>query len=305
MMERDPDPDHATEEFWRDFLTRGDPNERRIAGSFFACRTGRAACCVPRRSPGLRHRSCGQSASARPTRTRRCAPRASTSWRSTTAAPRSTAASCLPTCAAPRPWLSACRLPSSEGCSTASTCSRPPSSSTTTAASTSSSGTSSSRCTSRCSVASAAERAVATARALLRATGHTDAKGPWLPLGAGVHTGPAWVGAVGNGPRTDLTALGDTVNTTARLASVAGAGEILVSATAAAADLDPGLERRARPQGQGEPDRSIRRPRLAAPAARCSVAANDPRMNRRNPHPMYPSPAWLFVAAIKPAARPS
>jgi adenylate cyclase len=89
------------------------------------------------------------------------------------------------------------------------------------------------------------ERAVATARALLRATGHGDSGGPWLPLGAGVHTGPAWVGAVGNGPRTDLTALGDTVNTTARLASVAGAGEILVSATAAAAaDLDPALERR-------------------------------------------------------------
>src|SRR4029079_17829356 len=55
-----------------------------------------------------------------------------------------------------------------------------------------------------------AERAVATARALLRATGHTEAAGPWLPLGAGVHTGPAWVGAVGDGLRTELTALGDT-----------------------------------------------------------------------------------------------
>ena len=90
-----------------------------------------------------------------------------------------------------------------------------------------------------------AERAVATAKALLEATGHRGPDGPWLPLGAGVHTGPAWVGAVGEGPRTDLTALGDTVNTTARLASVAGAGEILVSATAAvAAELDPSLERR-------------------------------------------------------------
>ena len=89
------------------------------------------------------------------------------------------------------------------------------------------------------------ERAVSTAKALLEATGHGGPDGPWLPLGAGVHTGPAWVGAVGDGPRTDLTALGDTVNTTARLASVAGAGEILVSATAAAAaELDPGLERR-------------------------------------------------------------
>jgi len=90
-----------------------------------------------------------------------------------------------------------------------------------------------------------AERAVATAKALLEATGHRGPDRPWLPLGAGVHTGPAWVGAVGEGPRTDLTALGDTVNTTARLASVAGAGEVLVSATAAAAaELDPSLERR-------------------------------------------------------------
>jgi len=89
------------------------------------------------------------------------------------------------------------------------------------------------------------ERAIDTATALLHATGHTDPGGPWLPLGAGVHTGIAWVGAVGEGMRVELTALGDTVNTTARLASVAGTGEILVSATAAAAaDLDPDLERR-------------------------------------------------------------
>ena len=90
-----------------------------------------------------------------------------------------------------------------------------------------------------------AERAVATARTLLEATGHGSPDGPWLPLGAGVHTGPAWVGAVGDGERTELTALGDTVNTTARLASVAGVGEILVSAAAAeASGLEPGLERR-------------------------------------------------------------
>jgi len=90
-----------------------------------------------------------------------------------------------------------------------------------------------------------AERAVETARALLRATGHEDVGGPWLPLGAGVHTGPAWVGAVGDGARIELTALGDTVNTTARLAAAAGVGEVLVSSAAAAAsDLDNGLERR-------------------------------------------------------------
>ena len=90
-----------------------------------------------------------------------------------------------------------------------------------------------------------AARTVEAAQALLAATGHSDSSGPWLPLGAGVHTGPAWVGAVGDGPHTELTALGDTVNTTARLASVAKAGEILVTTAAAdAAGLDPGLERR-------------------------------------------------------------
>jgi adenylate cyclase len=90
-----------------------------------------------------------------------------------------------------------------------------------------------------------AARTVEAARALLGAVGYGDAGGPWVPLGAGVHTGPAWVGAVGDGAHTELTALGDTVNTTARLAAVAGAGEILVTAPAAkAADLDPGLERR-------------------------------------------------------------
>jgi len=86
--------------------------------------------------------------------------------------------------------------------------------------------------------------AVEAARALLRATGHDEPGGPWIPVGAGVHTGTAWVGAVGDDSHTELTALGDTVNVTARLASVAGAGEILVtSAAAQAAGLDPRLER--------------------------------------------------------------
>ena len=56
---------------------------------------------------------------------------------------------------------------------------------------------------------------------------------PWLPVGVGVNTGLAYVGAVGEGPDTELTAMGDTVNTTARLASAAEAGEILVTETAA------------------------------------------------------------------------
>jgi adenylate cyclase len=88
-------------------------------------------------------------------------------------------------------------------------------------------------------------RAVETALALLRATGHADPQGPWVPLGAGVHTGAAWFGAVGEGSHVELTAVGDAVNIAARLASAAGTGEIIVSVDAAeAAGLDPSLERR-------------------------------------------------------------
>jgi adenylate cyclase len=90
-----------------------------------------------------------------------------------------------------------------------------------------------------------AARAVAAAQDLLRATGHADPGGPWVPVGAGVHAGRAWFGVVGDGSHPELTAVGDTVNVAARLASLAEAGEILVSADAAAAsDLDPRLERR-------------------------------------------------------------
>jgi adenylate cyclase len=90
-----------------------------------------------------------------------------------------------------------------------------------------------------------AAKGIEAAKALLRATGHMDAVGPWVPIGAGVHTGLAWFGAVGRGDRVDLTAVGDAVNTTARLASMATAGEVLVTTeAAAAASLDPTLERR-------------------------------------------------------------
>ncbi|MDQ6794319.1 MAG: hypothetical protein M3067_05805 [Chloroflexota bacterium] len=71
-------------------------------------------------------------------------------------------------------------------------------------------------------------------------------EGPWIPVGIGAHTGIAFVGIVGAAPTTELTALGDVVNTAARLASAAGAGEVLVTAAAAtAAVLDTErLERR-------------------------------------------------------------
>lgn len=96
-----------------------------------------------------------------------------------------------------------------------------------------------------------AQAAVRAARNLLEATGHAEPSGPWAPMGIGVNTGTAFLGVVGGalvgepGDLVDFTALGDEVNTTARLASLAGPGEILLTeATRAAAEL---------PQAEMEP----------------------------------------------------
>jgi adenylate cyclase len=71
-----------------------------------------------------------------------------------------------------------------------------------------------------------AARAIEAAQALLRATGHADPSGPWLPVGAGVNTGRVWFGAVGEGRHTELTALGDEVNVGAPRLSRRGRGGI-------------------------------------------------------------------------------
>lgn len=81
-----------------------------------------------------------------------------------------------------------------------------------------------------------AQAAVRAARAIMEQTGHGSPNGPWIPLGAGVHTGIAFVGSVGAEDGTcDITVLGDAANTAARLSSRAGTGEILVSDSAARA----------------------------------------------------------------------
>jgi len=93
-----------------------------------------------------------------------------------------------------------------------------------------------------------ARKAIAAGRAILEAAGRTDASPSGaIRVGGGVHTGIAYVGSLGSSEQiSDFTALGDSVNTTARLASLAEAGELLVSvATSERAGLDPtDLERR-------------------------------------------------------------
>jgi adenylate cyclase len=78
-----------------------------------------------------------------------------------------------------------------------------------------------------------ARRAIEAGQSLLSATG-SDTPHPWVPVGVGVNTGVAFVGAVGEGSQVEFTALGDPVNVAARLASAAGAGELLVTAAAVA-----------------------------------------------------------------------
>jgi adenylate cyclase len=74
-------------------------------------------------------------------------------------------------------------------------------------------------------------RAAQAAFDLLGAVGYGRPGGAWLPIGAAVNSGVAYVGNVGGDQVVDFTAVGDPVNTAARLASVAAAGEALLSET--------------------------------------------------------------------------
>lgn len=69
---------------------------------------------------------------------------------------------------------------------------------------------------------------------LLGETGHGQGARPWVPIGVGIHRGTVFIGSVGSKKNfTDFTAVGDAVNTTARLASKAEAGGVIVSESAA------------------------------------------------------------------------
>jgi adenylate cyclase len=73
-----------------------------------------------------------------------------------------------------------------------------------------------------------AEHMVADAKALLTASGYPE-KRPWVQLGIGLDFGSAFVGNVGSGDVKDFTAIGDVVNTAARLQAAANSGEIVMS----------------------------------------------------------------------------
>ncbi len=73
-----------------------------------------------------------------------------------------------------------------------------------------------------------AERMVAAARRLIRAVA---AEEDLLPVGVGLHLGTCSVGNVGKGAEKDFTAIGDVVNTAARLQGRAHGGEIVLSAS--------------------------------------------------------------------------
>jgi adenylate cyclase len=70
--------------------------------------------------------------------------------------------------------------------------------------------------------------------ALLRAVGYRSADGPFTEVGIGLDIGEAFVGNIGERAVYDFTAVGDVVNTAARLESEARGGEILLSDRVAA-----------------------------------------------------------------------
>jgi adenylate cyclase len=70
---------------------------------------------------------------------------------------------------------------------------------------------------------------VSAAEALLARFGYGPSDEPWLPIGIGLDHGLAFVGNIGTSEINDFTALGDVVNTAARLQAEARPGQILMS----------------------------------------------------------------------------
>jgi adenylate cyclase len=100
---------------------------------------------------------------------------------------------------------------------------------------------------------------LADARALMAAAGYAERQ-PWVEIGIGLAFGPAFVGNVGSGEVKDFTAIGDVVNTAARLQAAAAGGEIVMSRGMhdRAGDLGTDLEvRQLSLKGKAEPESAV------------------------------------------------
>ena len=108
------------------------------------------------------------------------------------------------------------------------------------------------------------------AEELLAAVGYGSAQGPFVPLGIGLDFGEAFVGNIGERALYDFTAVGDVVNTAARLQGEARGGEIVLSERVASGleNPNPGEAVSLRLKGKSEPLPAYRVSRVAATASR-------------------------------------
>lgn len=88
---------------------------------------------------------------------------------------------------------------------------------------------------------------LADARALI------DATDGWVNIGIGLDFGTASVGNVGAGDVKDFTAIGDVVNTAARLQGVAAAGQIVLSPRVAGTQVEGAVAQTFALKGKAEP----------------------------------------------------
>jgi adenylate cyclase len=108
------------------------------------------------------------------------------------------------------------------------------------------------------------------AEELLAAVGYGSARGPFVEVGIGLDFGEAFVGNIGERALYDFTAVGDVVNTAARLQAEAEGGEIVLSERVAAGleDPEPGETVSLRLKGKAEPFPAYRVSRAAEPASK-------------------------------------
>lgn len=94
------------------------------------------------------------------------------------------------------------------------------------------------------------------AHELLHSVGYGTDSGPFVELGIGMDAGEAFVGNIGQRALYDFTAVGDVVNTAARLQGEAASGEILISERVAAGLTEP-VGNRVELQLKGKPEPEV------------------------------------------------